>query len=85
MTDPPVPGGQPVVTRYPLGQWAAPNPPPLHRHMAAQDDIPPARWRWQQKSLLAYSNRRAGALEVAPDELAGLMEQLRRSAAPDMH
>ncbi len=84
VTDSPVPGGQPVVTRYPLGQWAAPNPPPLHRHMAALDDIPPARWRWQQKSRLAYYNRQAGALEVAVDELAGLMRQLGRSAAPDM-
>jgi hypothetical protein len=84
VTDPPVAGGQPVVTRYPLGQWAAPNPPPLYRHLAALDDIPPARWRWRQKSWLAYYNRQAGALEVGPDELAGLMEQLGRSAAPDL-
>jgi hypothetical protein len=81
VNDPPGPGGQPIVTRYPLGQWAAPNPPPLYRHLAALGDIPPARWRWQQKSRLAYYNRQAGALEVTPGELAGLTEQLGRAAA----
>jgi hypothetical protein len=43
VTDPPELGSQPIVTRYPLGQWAAPNPPPLHSHLAALDDVPPAR------------------------------------------
>jgi hypothetical protein len=81
VNDPPMPASQPVVTRYPLGQWAAPNPPPLYRHLAALGDIPPARWRWQQKSRLAYYNRQAGALEVTPDELADLIEQLGRAAA----
>ena len=84
VTDPPEPGGQAVVTRYPLGQWAAPNLPPLYRHLAALDDIPLARWRWQQKAQLAHYNWQAGALEVAPDELAGLMEQLRRAEPPDV-
>jgi hypothetical protein len=41
-----------VVTRYALGKWAAPNPPPLHRHQGPTGDIPPARWSWQQRAVL---------------------------------
>jgi hypothetical protein len=47
VTDPPEPGRASTVTRYMLGKWAAPQQPPLFRHMAALDDLPPARWRWR--------------------------------------
>jgi hypothetical protein len=51
VTDAPSPGGRPIVTRYPLGQWSTPSRPPLHRHLGGLDGLPPARWRWQQRWL----------------------------------
>ena len=48
VTDPPQPGRASTVSRYMLGRWAAPNPPPLFRHLATLDDLPPARWRLER-------------------------------------
>jgi hypothetical protein len=45
VTEPPGPGTEGVVTRYPLGRWAAPGLPPLFRHLGSLDGIPPASWR----------------------------------------
>lgn len=66
VTDPPEMGRETTVTRYMVGRWAAPNPPPLFRHMAALDDLPPARWRLRKQAWLADFNAKAGALEVTP-------------------
>jgi len=43
VTDPPEPSRASTVTRYMVGRWAAPNPPPLYQHLAPLDDLPPAR------------------------------------------
>lgn len=83
ITDPPTPGAQALVTRYPLGQWAAPNPPPLYRHMGALDDLPPARWRWRQKSQAIHINTQTDALVVSTDDMAALVSQLGRAVVPD--
>lgn len=83
VTDPPAPGARALVTRYPLGLWAAPNFPPLYRHLGALDDLPPARWRWRQKSQLLYLNSQSTALEVPAGELTGLRDQLTRAVLPD--
>lgn len=82
VTDPPEPGRVSTVTRYMVGRWAAPNPPPLYRHMAALDDLPPARWRLRKQAWLADFNTKAGALEVSPSEIAGLLDQVNRA---EMH
>src|SRR5258708_39430229 len=52
----PAPSGR---DRYPLGQWAEPNPPPMYRHLGALGDVPPARWRWQQRTVLEQLNSQA--------------------------
>jgi len=44
VSDPPDLAGPVVVTRYLVGMWAAPVPPPLFAHLAGVDDVPPARW-----------------------------------------
>ncbi len=81
VTDPPRPGAAAVVSRYPLGRWAAPDPPPVFRHMVGLDGIPPARWGWRQKAAMLDFNQRTGAAEVTAAELAGLLDQLRRAGA----
>jgi hypothetical protein len=83
VTDPPAPGTRAVVTRYPLGYAAAPSPPPLHRHMGALDDLPPARWRWRQRAGLELFAAQSGGLDVTAADLAGLAAQLRRAVLPD--
>jgi hypothetical protein len=82
VTDAPASGTQAVVTRYPLGRWAAPNQPPVHRHMGGLGDPPPARWRWQQRWQLDQNNQQSGALEVSAGELSALIAQLGRVAIP---
>lgn len=77
--DPPEPGRVSTVTRYMLGKWAAPLPPPLFRHMAALDDLPPARWRLRKQAWLADFNAKAGALEMTTDEIARLLGQVNRA------
>jgi hypothetical protein len=62
-----------------LGKWAAPQQPPLFRHMAALDDPPPARWRLRKQAWLADFNTKAGALEVATGEVAALLDQVNRA------
>jgi hypothetical protein len=66
--------------RYPLGKWAAPEQPPLFRHIAGLDDIPPARWRWRQQAALLEFNSRTGAAA----ELAALLDQVNRARAVDL-
>ena len=83
VTDPPEPGSQAVVTRYPLGYGAAPVPPPLHRHMGGLDDLPPSRWRWRQRAALEYFSSQAGGLDVTAAEMAALTAQLHRAVLPD--
>ncbi len=58
------------VARYALGRWAAPDRPPLYRHLAALDDPPPSRFRWRQQAALAEFNARTGAMAVSTEELA---------------
>jgi hypothetical protein len=83
VTDPPGPGrSEAIVTRYMLGKWAAPMPPPLFRHLAGLADLPPAGWRWRQHAQLAAYNAETGALKVTTDELAELLAQVRRAAVP---
>jgi hypothetical protein len=82
VTDPPEPGRASTVTRYMVGRWAAPNPPPLYRHMAAIDDLPPARWRLRQQAWLADFNTKTGALEVTTGEIADLLDQVNRAETP---
>ncbi len=79
VTDPPEPGRVSTVTRYMLGKWAASLPPPLFRHMAAVDDLPPARWRLRKQAWLADFNAKAGALEMTTDEIARLLGQVNRA------
>ncbi len=80
VTDPPQPGCAATVTRYMIGRWAAPERPPLFRHMAALDDLPPARWRFSRQAWLADFNAKVGALEVSTEEISGLLEQVKRAA-----
>jgi hypothetical protein len=82
VTDPPVPGSQAVVTRYPVGYGAAPMQPPLYRHLGALDDPPPSRWRWRQRAVIEDFSAQAGG-DVAAAELAALADQLRRAVLPD--
>jgi hypothetical protein len=79
VVDPPAPGSASTVTRYMIGKWAAPVPPPLFRHMAALDDLPPARWRLRKQAWLADFNAEAGALVMTTDEIAGLLDQVNRA------
>ncbi len=84
VTDPPQPGAEAAVSRYPLGKWAAPEQPPLFRHIAGLDDLPPARWRWRQQAALLEFNTRTGAAEVTTAELAALLDQVNRAWAVDL-
>ena len=84
VTDPPQPGGEAVASRYPLGKWAAPEQPPLFRHLAGLDSIPPARWGWRQRAAVLDFNTRTGAAEVATAELAALLDQVNRAWAADL-
>jgi hypothetical protein len=77
--NPPEPGRASTVTRYMIGKWAAPLPPPLFRHMAALDDLPPARWRLRKQAWLAGFNAKTGALVMTTDEIAGLLDQVNRA------
>jgi hypothetical protein len=79
VTDPPEPDHASTVTRYMLGRWAAPHPPPLFRHLAALDDLPPARWQLRKQAWLADFNAKAGALEMSTDEIAKLLGQVGRA------
>jgi hypothetical protein len=79
VTDSPGSGAEAVVTRYLLGKWAAPVPPPLYRHLAGLDDMPLARWSLRQHAQLADFNARTGALEVTAGELAMLRAQVHRA------
>ncbi len=84
VTDPPRPGDTATVSRYPLGRWAAPEAPPVFRHMDGLDGIPPARWRWRQKSALLEFTARTGAGTVTTAELAALLGQVNRASAPGL-
>ena len=68
-----------TVARYALGRWAAPDRPPLYRHLGALDDPPPSRWRWRQQAALAEFNARTGAMAVSTEELAALLAQVTRA------
>jgi hypothetical protein len=74
VTDRPEPSRASTVTRYMVDKWAAPNPPPLYQHMAALDDLPPARWR--RASVAGGLQRQAGALEVTTGEIAAPLDQV---------
>jgi len=84
VTDPPQPGAEAAVSRYPLGKWAAPEQPPLFRHVAGLGDIPPARWRWRQRAALLEFNSRTGAAGATAAELAALLDQVNRAWAVDL-
>ncbi len=84
VTDPPQPGAEAAVCRYPLGKWAAPEQPPLFRHITGLDDSPPARWRWRQQAALLEFNSRTGAAGATAAELAALLDQVNRAWAVDL-
>lgn len=80
VTDAPAPGSVAAVARYMVGSWGAPVPPShLYRHLGALDDVPPARWRWQQRSALEHFSAQTGAAEVTTGEIAGLLDQVNRA------
>jgi hypothetical protein len=62
-----------------IGKWVAPLPPPLFRHIAALDDLPPARWRLPKQAWLAGFNAKTGALVMTTDEITGLVDQVNRA------
>jgi hypothetical protein len=74
-------GPDATVSRYMLGRWAAPNPPPMFRHLAAVSDVSPARWRWRQHWQFLDMHAQARGLEVTADELADLLAQVNRAMA----
>lgn len=76
VADPPRPGQEQLVTRYLVGHWAAPMPPPLVRHVGALDDVPPARMSPRQQARHAGFSTRAGALQPTTAELTALLEQV---------
>lgn len=67
------------MTRYLLGKWATPLPPPLHRHMAGVDDVPPARWPLRRHKQLFGISAAMNAMEVITRELASLHTQICRA------
>ena len=79
VTDPSDSGAETIVTRYLLGRWATPLPPPLYQHMAGPDDVSPARWPLRQHAQLADFNAATEALKVTTGELATLHAQVRRA------
>jgi len=81
VTDEPRTGVDAIVTRYPVGQYAAPNPPPLFRYHAALEDIPLARLPWRQRWGLMAFNLQTSGLELTAAELRGLIDQVARSVA----
>jgi hypothetical protein len=81
VSDPPEhPDAEATVARYTLGFWAVQARPPLYRHLAGIHDISPARMRWQQRKRLAEFNAITCAAEVTTAELAGLLDQVTRTA-----
>jgi hypothetical protein len=80
VADPLRPGREQLVTRYLVGHWGAPMPPPLIRHVGALDDVPPARMSLRQQAWLAGFSTRAGALQATPAEQTALLEQVWRTA-----
>jgi hypothetical protein len=81
VSDPPGRGAHTVVAIYLVGRWGMPVPPPLCRYLASVVDAPPASWPWRQRAQAADFNAKTGALELAPEELAALRAQVRRTLA----
>jgi hypothetical protein len=81
VSDTPGMGAQTVVASYLVGRWGVPAPPPLCKHLASVVDAPPASWPWRQRAQVADFNAKTGALELAPEELAALHAQVRRTLA----
>jgi hypothetical protein len=76
---PPRPGRHAAAARYVLGHWGAPVRPPVRRHLAAGDGVPPVRPGSRPKAPAADWARENRA-EVTADELGGLIEQVTRTA-----
>jgi hypothetical protein len=81
VSDRPGMGAQTVVASYLVGRWGMPVPPPLCRYLASVVDAPPASWPGRQRAQVADFNAKTGALELAPEELAVLGAQVRRTLA----
>jgi len=81
VSDTPGMGAQTVVASYLVGRWGMPAPPPLCRYLASVVDAPPASWPWRRRAQVADFNAKTGALGLAPEELAVLCAQARRTLA----
>lgn len=74
-------GRDALVTRYLLGFWTAPLPPPLVRHVCGLDEPPPERMSWREAMEVSRLNETTGAMETPTDELLHLLEQIDRAVA----
>jgi hypothetical protein len=70
-----------MVSRYPLGFFRAPGPPPVLRYIGPLADDSPVRMSWRRLAGMTDFNKKTGALETSADELKQLREQLVRTMA----